>query len=911
MAGYHWRTMSKRETLLLLDGHALVYRAFFAIPALRNSRGELTNAAFGFTSMLLKALDQTRPSHVVSAFDLPEPTFRHTEDPTYKAHRPDMPDDLRIQLPWTQDVCRLLGIPIVEVAGFEADDIIGTLSQQAEAAGMDVVILTGDLDALQLVSDRTVVLSPQRGLSETVVYDKARVHERFGFDPPRMIDYKALCGDASDNIPGIPGIGDKTAKSLVAEYGDLEGVLAGALSMKPGRLRTLIEEHAEQARHSLYMATIRRDVEISFDPEASRLDAYDEVEVREFFNRLGFRSLLTRLPRFTKTATGDTAAVEVAVVESGSVTAGVEVLREPAATAEMVERWRKAGAVALRSVADAGGVVGVAIAGIDGRAVGYVPLGDTLGRATPEAEVMVMALLADPSVGKHAYDLKRELLLWRRRGGNMAGLKFDLMLAAYLVNTRTRVASLATLAHELCTTDIVEDDEFLGSGRLRRDFGTIDVDEVARHVAAGVRVMGKMEAALRVQLEAVQVTRLHDEMELPLVPIIAEMELAGVRVDDGLFGSISAELGLRIAQIEAESYRLAGREFNLASTKQLAVILYDDLGLASGRKTKTGRSTNAETLEALREEHPLVGLLLEWRQLTKLKNTYVDVLPLLCDKSHRVHTSFHQAVAATGRLSSSDPNLQNIPIRTPWGLRIRAGFVADPGTRLVSADYSQIELRVLAHLSGEDELVAAFQRGEDVHRRTAAEVYGVDPDLVSADMRRVAKVVNFGVLYGLGDFGLSRDTGMSREESGAFIANYFASFPKVTAYLESVRQQAREHGWVETLMGRRRYLPDIHAASGQLRKAAERMAVNMPMQGSSADIMKVAMIRADAALRKAGLVARVLLQVHDELVVEAPNSEVDTVVTLLRDAMGGAATLLVPLDVDVKVGDNWAEMKGL
>ena len=528
--------------------------------------------------------------------------------------------------------------------------------------------------------------------------------------------------------------------------------------------------------------------------------------------------------------------------------------------------------------------------------------------ADPAAVAALEDLLVDSTIAKRGYDLKRELLAWRRRGIAIQGLQFDALLAAYLTNSRLKVPTLPVLAHDLCALSVEAEETLLGSGRSKRGIADVPIEEAAAYYGVWVGLIDPVGEVLIRDMERAGATRLHDTMELPLVPILAAMEVEGVAVDCDLLGSISAEMHTRITEIESEVQEVAGYTFNPGSTQQLGRFLYDDLGLASGRKTKTGRSTDADTLEALRDEHPVVEQILEWRQLTKLKSTYVDALPLLCTADSRVHTSFNQAVATTGRLSSSDPNLQNIPVRAQWGQRIRRAFHADKGQRLVSADYSQVELRVLAHVTGEQELIEAFQRGEDIHRRTAAEVYAVAPEDVTPDMRRIAKVVNFGVVYGLSDFGLARDTGMSREDAHTFIDAYFRNFPAVTTYLEAVRNHAREYGWVETFIGRRRYIADIRAANRQLRFAAERMAVNMPIQGGAADIMKQAMILVDTALRENGLRSRILLQVHDELLLEAPADEVDGLVVLLRDRMGAAEALKVPLDVDVKVGDNWGDM---
>jgi DNA polymerase I len=908
-----------RETLLLVDGHNLVYRAFFAMPALSNSRGEMTNAAYGFTSMLFKALNDTTPTYAVAAFDLPGPTFRHEKFADYKAQRLRAPAELQAQFPWAREVVQSLGIPIVEVPTFEADDVIGTLARKAEVAGLDVIILTGDLDTLQLVTDHVRVFASRRGISDTIIYDLDKVRERYGFEPPLVVDFKALQGDPSDNIPGVPGIGEKTAMALVREYGPLERVLEAVPSMPPGRVRRALEEHVEQALLSKWTATIVTDVDVDLPLDEARLFHYDETAVRELFDRLEFRSLLPRLPG--RTADGDlpprspaSTTEEVPIGDLTTPATDVVVVVDAHQAEDAVERIRAAGSVAMRTVVDGnprtGDLIGVALSPTGDDIAYYVPVWHAgLERNADSAAVSaVEELLGDATLPKRGYDLKRELLAWRRRGVTVQGLQFDALLAAYLTNSRLKVPTLPVLAHDLSALRVEAEESLLGSGRSRRGIADVPVDEAAAYYGVWVGLLDPVGAVLVKDMERAAATHLHDSMELPLVPILAAMEVEGVAVDCDLLGAISAEMFTRVGEIEREVQDTAGYTFNPGSTQQLGRFLYDDLGLASGRKTKTGRSTDADTLEALRGEHPVVELILEWRQLTKLKSTYVDALPLLCTADSRVHTSFNQAVATTGRLSSSDPNLQNIPVRTQWGQRIRRAFHADTGQRLVSADYSQVELRVLAHVSGEHELIEAFQRGEDIHRRTAAEVYSVAPEDVTPDMRRIAKVVNFGVVYGLSDFGLARDTGMSREEAHEFIDAYFRNFPAVTTYLEQVRNHAREYGWVETFIGRRRYIADIRAANRQLRFAAERMAVNMPIQGGAADIMKQAMILVDAALRDAGLRSRILLQVHDELLLEAPAGEIDILIPLLRERMGAAEALKVPLEVDVKVGDNWGDM---
>ena len=911
-----------RETLLLVDGHNLVYRAFHAMPALSNSRGEMTNAAYGFTSMLFKALNDTTPTYAIAAFDPPGPTFRHEKFEEYKAQRLRAPDELRAQFPWAREVVVALGIPIVEIPTFEADDVIGTLAQKAEAAGLDVIIVTGDLDVLQLVTEHIRVFASRRGISDTIIYDLDKVRERYGFEPPLVVDFKALQGDPSDNIPGVPGIGEKTAMSLVQQYGPLENVLEAVPTMPEGRVRRALESHMEQARLSKWTATIKVDVDVGLPLEEARLFHYDEGDVRELFDRLEFRSLLPRLPGRS--------------VDADAPPSGLAVGRRkrrrhlPATCNYRVPRWRSS-STRIRPPKQCSGFEQPgrwrcarfstaarepAISSASrSRRRGRTPrttcrCGTRAWSATPmpPRSRRWRRCSSTAPIPKRGYDLKRELLAWRRRGIAIQGLQFDALLAAYLTNSGLKVPTLPVLAHDLVALSVEAEETLLGSGRSKRGIADVPIDEAAAYYGVWVGLLDPVGAVLVRDMERTNATRLHDTMELPLVPILAAMEVEGVAVDCDLLGAISAEMHQRITAIESEVQEVAGYTFNPGSTQQLGRFLYDDLGLASGRKTKTGRSTDADTLEALRGEHAVVDLILEWRQLTKLKSTYVDALPLLCTADSRVHTSFNQAVATTGRLSSSDPNLQNIPVRTQWGQRIRRAFHADAEQRLISADYSQVELRVLAHVTGEKELIEAFKRGEDIHRRTAAEVYAVEPDAVTPDMRRIAKVVNFGVVYGLSDFGLARDTGMSREDAHVFIDAYFRNFPAVTAYLESVRNHAREYGWVETFIGRRRYIADIRAANRQLRFAAERMAVNMPIQGGAADIMKQAMILVDEALRERGLRSRILLQVHDELLLEAPAEEVDELVVLLRERMGAAEALKVPLDVDVKVGDNWGDM---
>jgi DNA polymerase I len=922
-----------RETLLLVDGHALVFRAFYGMPVMTTSRGESTQVAFGFASMLLKALNERTPQYAVAAFDLPGPTFRHAEMEQYKAQRGPAPDEVREQLPVCREIVGALGLPIVEVPGFEADDVIGTLARLGEEQGLDVVILTGDLDALQLVDEHVRVLASRRGISELTEYDLPAVIERYGFGPAGVVDYKALTGDASDNIPGVPGIGQKTATQLIVEHGDLEGILAALPAMKEGRVKRTLTEHAEQARLSRRMATIVRDLDVPFEVEGARLGGYDRDVIRSLFERWEFRSLLNRLPPGAGEAVpppgsgpglvgpdgqqvpASFAQPVLPLVAAPSGT-DVTIVMDAATTAAAVERLRASARVMVRTVvaepARDGDIVGLALAtSEDAEHAWYVPIAhDGLeGSGAPgDVAAPLVSLLADRSVPKAAYDVKRELLAWWARGVEPFGFDRDLLLLSYLTTTRERVPELRVLLEDTCRVRADTETVLMGTGRNARTLAQLAIEEAGHCAGRLAALYGPLLTALEEAVETAAMRSLHDDMELPLASILARMERTGIGLDPAALIAIEGELSERISALESEAHDVAGHPFNLGSPQQLQVVLYDELGLAAGRKTKTGRSTDADSLEALRDETTLADLILEWRQLRIVEN-WVRELPGIAAQDGRVHTSFNQAVATTGRLSSENPNLQNIPIRTEWGRRVRRAFVPEArGFSLVSADYSQIELRVLAHVTNDAVLIEAFRNREDIHASTAARVYGVDLDVVSPEMRRLAKVVNFGILYGLSEFGLSRDTGMSREDARAYIAQYHRTFATIGAYQERILNFARQTGYVETLFGRRRYLPNLLAAQRNIRGAAERQAINMPIQGTAADIMKLAMIAADARLRESGMRARILLQVHDELVLEAPDEEIAPLSALLASAMGGAVDLVVPLDVEVKVGQNWSDL---
>ncbi|MHB1525196.1 MAG: DNA polymerase I [Candidatus Dormibacteria bacterium] len=895
-----------RPRLLLVDGHGLAFRAYHALPEMINSKGEPTRVAYGYTSMLLLALAQGFDC-AVAAFDPAGPTFRDRKMATYKAHRLPTPSELIAQIPVCQQITQALNIPVVVIPEYEADDVLGTLSEQAREAGCQTVILTGDMDLIQLVDESTVVQTSRRGSSEPVVYDPAAVRARYGFDPVRMIDFKALRGDASDNIPGVPGIGEKTATTLLQQYGDLDSILAAVPQMASGRVRATLESHLEEAQFGREMVTIVRDVPgVRLDLELCRIHDYNHGAARDLLEELGMPSLVARLPASAQPSPAASLRAPNAPPVLIGDRAGLEVA---------IKRIRESGqSLTVRVAADPprrrGAIVGLALALEDG-ASWYLPLSRRAAGGLSGSELEPLrSLFSDPQVTKSALQLKDELLALEGAGWRLSGAGFDCVLAAYLADSRGRTPSLFALSQEYGGAEPPDADEILGRGAARLLPSQLEVAESARLFAGEAACAAAIRRPLADRLEAVGATSLLHDLELPIVAILAAMEARGVRLDVEQLNAISLEITIQIRELEGEMFRLAGHQFSPGSPPQLSALLYDELGLKSSRRTKTGRSTDAQALEGLREAHPIIPLVLEWRQLSKLKSTYIDALPELVDSQDgRIHTSFNQAVAATGRLSSSDPNLQNIPVRTELGRRIRAAFV--PGHQdwlLVSADYSQIELRVLAHLSQDPHLMEAFARGDDVHSDTASQVFSVRREQVTPEQRRMAKVVNFGVLYGLSGYGLSRDLGIPAAQAEEFITRYFATFGKVRGYLESVREQARQLGYVSTLMGRRRYLAEINSSNRQVREANERMAINMPIQGSAADLMKLGMIRTAAGLAAAGSRAHMLLQVHDELVFEAPAAEVELVGRVATEGMSGVAQLLVPLVVDLKAGPNWRDM---
>jgi DNA polymerase-1 len=923
--------MSAKKRLLLIDGHALLYRAYHAIPALTSPSGEPTNATFGFANMLLKAIQDYQPDYVVATFDAGE-TFRHQEYAAYKANRAHMPDDLRPQVERVRQLLHALAIPTYELEGYEADDLLGSLAAQATKQGLETIIVTGDSDTFQLISPEVRVLTPKRSLGEVQLYDEQAVRERYGLEPQQLVDFKALMGDPSDNIPGVAGIGEKTAAALLQQFGSLEGIYAHLDEVKPARVRQALEQHRDAALLSKRLVTIVRDLAVPLDLAASVWGRYDRAQVMELLRELGFRALVERIPQPSAQPTAGQLAL-FGQEGAPSTVAAQPVAPEPACTycavdtapalEQLVAKLQRAERFALDT--ETTGVdpmraklVGISVA-MQPKEAYYLPVGHdrrlNVGQQLPLELVRerLGPLLADGRIGKVCHNAKFDMAILTLHGMPLEGLQCDTLIAAWLLEPEGRSLSLKGQAWQRLGVEMTPIEEVIGKGNKQVHMDQVPIAQVVPYACADADMTLRLQGVLEPELKARDQWRLFAELEMPLVPILLAMELHGMVLDTDYLEAMSRQLGQRLEELRAQIYEQAGHPFNINSPQQLGTVLFEELKLPRGRRTQTGYSTDASVMESLQGKHPIVGLILEHRQLEKLKNTYVDALPALINpRTGRVHTSFNQTGTSTGRLSSSEPNLQNIPVRTELGRLVRGAFVAPPGHWLLSCDYSQVELRLLAHLSEDPELLGAFQRGEDVHASTAAAIFGVPLAAVTKEQRGLAKAINFGLMYGMSDYGLSSRTDLSVSEARQFIENYFQRFKRVKEYLEETVRLAYEKGYVETILGRRRYFPELRAGQAvnqNVRRAAERAAVNMPIQGSAADIIKLAMIQLDRRLREQGLRACMVLQVHDELVLEVPEEELETARNLVVETMENAYPLRVALKVEAAIGKNWMEMK--
>jgi DNA polymerase I len=862
---------------MLLDTYGLVYRAFFALPGLTTSTGTPINAVYGFTMMLNKLIADEKPTHILAAFDKGMPVDRVALFAEYKAQRRTMPDELRGQFSLVRRVLATYDIPIVELEGQEADDVIATLARQAEEAGEQTIVVTGDLDLLQIVNDRTMVLVTRRGITELGRYDPTAVRERFGLDPTQLPDYRGLKGDPSDNLPGIPGVGEKTASKLLAAAGSLDALVSNPSLAGNPKLERLIREYGEQACLCRAVSIVRRDLPLDVDWETSRYHAPPERELYGLFSELEFKTLLAKLaPPADLPLFGDGAKM---TGEYRSYVPSVDPPEFAQLTREL-QALRDAPQVALAISGDA-----IAVSGGEGQGIAFA-----FGSLDRDSVRSAVTELFHDSHRVGGYDVKRLLRALRSRG--VAGARFsdDAMIAAHLLDPTRGFADVEDAARQLLGIDLPDDP----AARADAAFRLIE--------------KGRAELGKRDQL------RLYEEVELPLAPVLAKMEAAGVTIDLGELRVIGHRVDDAAQRLRGHIYDLAGEEFNIGSPQQLGKVLFGKLEIPSGKKTKTGWATGVEVLQGLAREYPVCALVLEWREVTKLKNTYVDVIPGLVDqKDGRLRTEFNQTATATGRLSSTNPNLQNIPVRGELGRRIRRAFVAKgPEYALLAADYSQIELRLMAHLSGDAAMRKAFEESQDIHDFTARQIFNMASDrVVDPNQRRMAKSVNFGLLYGMSDFGLAQRLEIGRAEAKEITAAYFARFPSVRAYIDGTIAQARQTGYVETILGRRRYMPGLISGNYMLRAAAEREATNAPLQGSAADLMKLAMVRIDRALEEAALDAVMLLQIHDELIFEVRVTQMSQVAQLVRSHMEGAMSLSVPLEVTLKTGRNWYDVEAL
>jgi len=888
--------MSDRKKLVLIDGNSITYRAFFSLPPLSNSKGQITNAAYGFTLMLMRLLQDEQPTHLVVAFDKGKPNFRQEVYSEYKGTREKTPSELSEQFPLVRDILESFGIPYVELQGYEADDLIGTMTKQAEAGGYESLVVTGDKDLLQIVSDKVTTMLTRKGVSETETYTPADVAARYdGLTPLQIIDLKGLMGDSSDNIPGIPGVGEKTALKLLAQHPTVEDVLAHADQAPGKKLQEKLREHADAALMSKKLATILRDVPMELDLEAFLFGGYDANKVRETFKRLEFKSLLDRLPAGGVEEEAEEQAPAHAEVETKVIGAG-ELAGVIGSLPETVGVW-----LDLEGNYQIGFLKGIALA--TAQEAWYLPVDEIIPNE-------MVRLFQDGTRTKAIYDVKAVSVALRNREFiKLDAQCFDTLLSSYLLHPSDGAPDLYDVIERHLGWKIAQPPK--GAAKKTTEWS---VEDRARHAGAIAAANVLMQERLTHQLEISNLTELYRDLELPLSYVLSEMEALGVRIDTEELRAIGTELKGRIEDLQKEIFADAGVEFNLNSPKQLGEVLFEKLGLPTGKKTKTGYSTSADVLEKLAEHSPVVKKILEFRQLGKLNSTYVEGLLGAARENppgtFKVHTQFNQALTATGRLSSTEPNLQNIPIRTEEGRRLRKVFVpSEAGWKILAADYSQIELRILAHIAGDENMIDAFVNEEDIHTRTAADVFDVPVEEVDSNMRRAAKAVNFGIVYGISDFGLSQNLNIPRKQAAQFIDKYFERFGGVKQFMSDVVEQARRDGYVTTLLGRMRHLPDINASNFNIRSFAERTAMNTPIQGTAADIIKKAMVNVAEKLREENLRARMLLQVHDELIFECPEDEIEQLQELVRREMEGVIILSVPLKADINVGSSWYEAK--
>lgn len=896
------------KQLFLIDGSALAYRSYFAFirNPLINSRGENTSVSFGVVNSLFSLLNQHDPSHIAIVFDTREPTHRHKKYPEYKSTRAKMPDDMADQLPRMREVVEALNLPMIEKAGVEADDVIGTLAKRAAAENYQVLIVTSDKDFNQLVDDNIKILRPQKAGADLEIIDRDKVVDILGIPPEKVIDFMALTGDTSDNIPGIPGVGPKTALKLLEQFGSLEEVLANADKISGKSLKQKVSENKDKARLSKDLVTILTDLDLDYDIKDLVRSDFDTERLKQLFEKLEFTRFLQELLKDQADQKVDEHEIDYQAADS------LDKVRE------LVKQVKESKSVCLDTET-------TSLTPIDSKLVGisisfeeysgyYLPLGhDEKDRNLNRDEVLELLkpVFEDDKIKKIGQNLKYDYQVLANYGIHLKGIDADTMIMSYLINPSARQHNLGKLALEHLDYKMQPITELIGSGKKQKSFSVVPIDKATFYAVEDVDIALRLYNRLLPMIKKSGLEKLFYEIEMPLVEVLAEMESAGVKIDIEYMKNLSTQIGGQIDEMVSRIYEYAGYKFNINSTQQLQKVLFEDLALKPGRKTtkKTGYSTDMQTLEELAKEHPLPKILLEYRMMTKLRSTYIDALPkLVSEATGRLHTSFNQTITATGRLSSSDPNLQNIPVRTEEGAKIRKGFVPrDDEHVLLGADYSQVELRILAHLSKDEKMLEAFQQGEDIHSRTASEVYGIPLDEVTPEMRRMAKTANFAVIYGVSAYGLSMQSDMSVAESKQFIDTYYARYPGIREFMDNAIEKARKDGYVTTLFGRRRHIPEINSKNRQVRQFAERTAMNTPIQGTAADMIKVAMIEIYGKIKE--MRSKMILQVHDELIFDVHKDELEQMKDIVRSTMETSVDLDVPVKVDMGIGSNWLECK--
>ncbi|MDR7314743.1 DNA polymerase I [Brevibacillus nitrificans] len=879
---------------VLIDGNSIANRAFYALPLLSTSTGLHTNAVLGFTTMLLKVIEEMKPTHIMVAFDAGKVVFRHSEYADYKGGRAKTPPELSEQFPLIRELLDAFSIQRFELEGYEADDIIGTLTKRADEQAWKTTVITGDKDMLQLVSEHVSVALTRKGVSEIELYTPQEIQDKYGLSPLQIIDLKGLMGDASDNIPGVPGVGEKTALKLLHEYGSVEEVLANVDRVSGKKLQENLRENVDKAKMSKELATILREAPVELDVQETGYSGYDGALLSEFFKRMEFKSLLSKIK------------VDAPVEDEGQTASAApfhfDIVTEESA-AQFAEKLTSPMAIYVEMDGDNyhhAPIIGFGLSADDVHL--YVPWDQA------KEWKAFCQWLEDSTKEKWTFDGKRDTvgLAWHEQ--DIKGIGFDVYLASYLLNATESNPTLDSIASQYAQVRVRPDDEVYGKGAKRL---LPEADVISEHVAHKAAAIWQCVPVLREQLAENKMNELLNDLEAPLSMVLALMEKQGIKVNRDRLAQMGVDLDAKLEELTKQIYELAGQTFNINSPKQLGEILFDVLDLPVLKKTKTGPSTSADVLEKLAPYHPIIDAILTFRQLGKLRSTYIEGLTKeIHSQSSKVHTLYNQATTATGRLSSTEPNLQNIPIRMEEGRKIREAFIpSEEGWYMLAADYSQIELRILAHISGDENLIDAFQKGMDIHTRTAMDVFGVEESEVTSLMRRQAKAVNFGIVYGISDYGLSQNLNITRKEAGDFIERYFSVFSGVKHWMEEIVKQAKQDGFVTTLLNRRRYLPDIRSSNFNLRSFAERTAMNTPIQGTAADVIKLAMIRMQDSLQEKGLKSRMLLQVHDELVFEVPQDELEIMKQLVPEVMESALKLDVPLKVDVNFGHTWYEAK--